>query len=143
MNRLSLLIILIYELILIIKQRVVRFDVHGALFLFNSRDGNFDIFRRCPETPLKAYVTEFSTSLATSTDRVVPDDNGNAKSSSGNDQVDVTKSSSDNSNRKKFSFDEEFELANLLKKTDTKKDKNGKTIISWAAIVKKVYHYYY
>lgn len=90
---------------------------HDASTLFKLRVGNFDIYRFSDDTPLRAYVTELQTSLATNTD------NSNAKSSS------------DNSKKNTFTFDELMKLAFLMRNTEKKPTKNGDTY-QWAEMAK-------
>ena len=98
----------------------------------------------------------------------VADDNGNGSDNDDNDDDDDDNDDNDDDNadsnsdyvpedismkndqedlnlkRKKnfWSFDEERELAFLMRKTPKKPTKNSETN-QWTAIVKKVYHYYY
>jgi len=105
--------------------KVKEFDAHKR---FIEREGNFDIYRISDDTPLRDYVTEFSTSLATSTDSVIPTPDSDAKSNSGKG--------------KKFSFDEECELASLMRDAELKLTKRGYTN-QWTDMVLKVYYYDY
>ena len=97
---------------------------HDASILFKLRVGNFDIYRFSDDTPLRAYVTEFQTSLPTNTE------NSNAKSSS------------DSSKKNTFTFDELLELAFLMRNAEQKSTKKGNTY-PWTSMVEEVDHYYY
>ena len=126
---------------------MVRICEDDALNCFNSRTGNFDIFRLSDNSPLRDFVTVFQTSPArtknpdraalTNTVERADDDDENYIDS--DDDHNIADSHSSDKKRKGFSFDEICQLAIMLKTFPRKLTKTGSQY-KWAQMCKEVYH---